>query len=183
MNELEKKIYEYLKSERGIKFSVMNEKMFIKDITEITEKENTEMEDFYEASIEAVDDLWKENEEIRELNKAQVLENAQIRIENTKLKKQNLKWQKEYNKLEYDSTMEVNRLNKQLTGMAKHIDELEHQAADIKYLNQDEVEDILNNMMDKQVTESGGYFKDGAFIKAIDKLCSLAIKPTTKEKK
>ncbi len=125
----------------------------------------------------------KENKELKKQNKAQVLENAQPRVEISELKKQNLNWEKEYNKLEYDSTMEVNRLNKQLTGMAKHIDELEHQAADIKYLNQDEVEDILNNMMDKQVTESGGYFKDGAFIKAIDKLCSLAIKPTTKEKK
>jgi len=35
MNELEKKIYEYLETERGIEFSVMNKTLFIKDLAEI----------------------------------------------------------------------------------------------------------------------------------------------------
>ena len=99
MSELEKNFYDYFMSEY---FNPKAPGKIAKDLAEIAETEysrfitdNSAMKSIIESNSKDIGmlklfnhNLQKENEEIREINKAQVLENAKLRIDITELKKQ-----------------------------------------------------------------------------------------------
>jgi len=78
MSELEKKFYEYFMSEY---FNPKEPEKIAKELAEIA------FSCFDIMSLKILE-LQKENTEIRELNKAQVLENAKLRVDIAELKKQ-----------------------------------------------------------------------------------------------
>jgi len=86
MSELEEKFYNWLMLNYCV--PIKPEKI-AHDLAKIAEKDYERINNARKSSIDYSIKLQKENEEIRELNKAQVLENAKIRVDIAELKKQN----------------------------------------------------------------------------------------------
>ena len=107
-----------------------------------------------------------------------------LKITNTHLRKDKAELKKQIEEIEiaFKCVNDKNdELNRQITGMAKHIDELEHDIASIKYLDKNIVENIIER---KLYIHSADLPFPGDYIagkkEAVAALCNLAIPPKEK---